>query len=114
MESTDWKSKTYTLDWLQTHAQGCTYIHGFVKGALHFLVHVGVIPEGVQWNRKNANPKTSVDPNNIPAVYLAEVALEWDAEGPSTPLQFISALRAEIAGTSENSVVSETLGELGR
>lgn len=81
---------------------------------VNFLKYSGIIPNDVEWNRKNALPRTSLNKDAIPAGYLAEVAHEWDSDGYSEAQDFVKALEFEIAGTAQNALVTETMEELGR
>jgi hypothetical protein len=44
----------------------------------------------------NRLPRLNLQPDHIPAGYLAEVAYEWDTWGESTPPEFIEAFSAEV------------------
>lgn len=113
----DWKTETYSLGYLESKATLFDYINGGVYddrfGMLNFLKWAGVVPVDVDWKRRNAIPQTSMDANAIPAMYLAEVALEWDDDGVTDAFAFVDMLRAEVSGTPENAIVSETMQELG-
>lgn len=106
----DWTEKTYSLRMLQLVSQDDDQI----KPAIDWLKHIGVIPKDVDWKRRNALTKTSLDPEKIKASYLAELAYDWDQDGPTTPGEFVEALEFEVAGTEKNASVSEVTGNLGR
>ena len=103
----DWTKDTYSLDWLTDKA--ITYSD--MPLAMDFLREVGVVRG--PWGRRNALPRTSLDAQAIPAGYLAEVALTWDDDGESSPVDFVSALAFEVNGTTENDMVGEVLSSLG-
>lgn len=105
----DWKIKTYNIVELSTLA-----FYSAATTAMGFLYEQDIIPDDVIWKRGNSIPRTNISGAAIPAGYLAEVAFSWDKNGPSDPLEFTDALRAEIAGTETNGIIAETLGELGR
>lgn len=105
----DWKDKTFSLAELFKIAD----VHKDTS-AINFLKHAEIIPNDVHWKRGNANTKTNLDPTGIRAGYLAELAYDWDKDGPTTPLEFMEALEFEIRDHPRNRNVSEVLGELGR
>lgn len=106
---TDWKTQTYRLSWLKMQAAR----HPYLSNAMAFLRVVGVVPEDVEFTRRNALPNTCLPAHAIPAQYLAEVANDWDALGPATPSEFINAISFECAGTPQRDVVAQTLAALG-
>lgn len=124
MSSDDtWKKKTFSFDALR--ARGILFDQDRYWGPqnvdpdeaptmLDFLRYAGVVPEGVTWKRKNAQPRNELKPDAIPAVYLAEVAYEWDEEGPSTVAEFLDSLEFEVLGTPRNQLLNETMADLGR
>src|SRR5688572_6442491 len=73
---------------------------------------IGIIPITVEWKRGNRLPNTNLDPRAIPAGYLAEVALDWDKEGRTTPKDFVDTLAFEVSGRPEKISVSEVLSDL--
>lgn len=114
----DWKTKTWSIAYLShaawvwdRHVEAEYYKAGL--SMITFLKWAGVIPLNVEWRRRNAIPQTSINGEAIPGGYLAEVAYEWDDDGVTTARQFTDMLKAEIAGTPENEVISETMQELG-
>lgn len=113
----DWTKETTTLDFLRKSAEiwDESIIHmDHGDHILDFLKYAGLVPLGVQWKRKNSLPRTSLDRNNIPVGYLAEVAYEWDQDGDSTATEFVAAIEFEVAGTASNNLVSEVMEDLGR
>ena len=103
----DWERNTVTFDYLEKHASDEP------MSMVEWLQSFGVIPEGVEFRRRNAIPKT-INPEAIPAGYLAEVALSWDDEGFTSSEAFLFMLQAETNGTSQHDSISETLESLGR
>ena len=105
----DWKTETYGYNWLRKQAAD----HGHMDSAMEFLRAVGVVPADVEYGRATRVVSNSLDPQAIPALYLAEFANDWDNIGPSSPDFFVAALEFECAGSRKRDVVSETLTELG-
>lgn len=105
----DWKAKTYRLSWLRMKA--AEYDHFLNQKA--WLKTIGLLPEDEDFTGMNWLPSTNLNPAAIPARYIAEVANEWDAMGPSSPSEFINALSFECAGTPQRDVVSSLLAALG-
>lgn len=81
--------------------------------AIQFLKDCGVIPTWVTWSRQNHQPSTSVNPENMRAGYLAEVAYEWDRDGWTSASEFVEMLEAETAGTPRNDIIAKTMKGLG-
>jgi hypothetical protein len=106
----DWRYDTISL----TRLWDLSEKHNSIMGAIAFLKLIEVIPESVEWKRGNAIPKTNLNADAIPAGYLAEVAYDWDKDGPSAPWEFVDAIAAECNGTEVNTEVSDVLGQLGR
>ncbi len=114
--SSNWSNKTYSLESIRSaanHYDELT-IEGGKPFAMDFLYWSGIIPQNVDWKRRNAVPRTSLDPDAIPAGYLAEVAYEWDDDGSAPIHAFVNMLAFECLDTRQNSVVNETMTDLGR
>jgi hypothetical protein len=73
-----------------------------------WLKRIGVIPAAVR-----KFPRASdrlVDPNGIPAGYLAGMAYEWDSwGGGATSMQFVSALEFQVRGTKKQKAAESAL-----
>lgn len=102
----DWKTQTYNLEWLKNMAS-----QSLETSAIRFLKGSGIMPWDLDWKRGNAIPRT-LDPNAIPASYLAEVAFDWDKDGASSAKEFIDAIEFEVRGTEKNELAALSLGEL--
>lgn len=112
-----WVEDTYSLAELREKADNYQWfidLSGELPRAMDFLYAEHVIPDGVKWRRRNAVPRTSLDADAIPAGYLAEVAYEWDDDGPAPIHAFLNMLAFECLETPQNSVVNETMTDLGR
>ena len=109
LEST-WRTQTHCLDVLEQLARDTNVI-----SAMHFLVQAGVMPvdAAATWKRRNALPRLGIDPNKLTGEYLAEVAYEWDEDGPSSAIDFVEMLRAETRG-HERDVIIAALDRLGK
>jgi len=81
-------------------------------GVFSFLKNIGVVPWEVNY-MPTRKVRFSLDPNYIPADYLASAAYEWDTWGESQPLDFVEAIEAEIDPKSRD-YVSAFLELLGR
>lgn len=105
----DWMTQTHGFNWLRKQAAD----HDHLDSAMAFLKAVGVVPKGVDFKGQNWLPNLNLNPNAIRARYLAEVANDWDAMGPSTPTQFVGMLEFEVSGSTKRDIVAETLAALG-
>lgn len=118
MPKAEWEKKTVSLDYLRAKATEYDDEYYWTEYGdvtmVTFLRWCHVIPIDVKWKRKNAQPRTELDALAIPAGYLAEVAYEWDQDGPSRAGEFIDSLEFEISGTARNHLLNETMAELGR
>lgn len=104
-----WTKRIVTYDWLKEMAD---LVNPEPLSMVVWLQIIGVIPFSVNWKRGNRVPNTSLDPNNIQAGYLAEVAFDFDQIGHATPTEFLNWLSFEVAGTPENESMKRVLGEL--
>lgn len=109
MEKSEWQKQTVTFDFLKKSAKGFP----LKLPMLTWLRIIGVVPMMLEWRRSNRLPNTNLDPDKIPAGYLAEVAYEWDQDGRTTPAEFIEALAFEVNGTASKNQVASVLRELG-
>lgn len=103
-----WENQTIALATLRDFSAEWTV----PISALEWLKKVGLIPQDVEWTRRNANPKTNMDANRIPLVYLAECAIEWDLDGLTLPSDFVDAISYETTGARRDNIAS-ILGSLG-
>lgn len=111
----EWISEKHSLADLQKKAFDFDEMNqGHDASALSFLQFAKVMPEGMGWSRRNKIPRTSLNADALPAPYLCEVAKEWDDDGHTTATEFIDALSFEIVGTRQNTIVNETMEDLGR
>lgn len=110
MKNSDWQQKIYTFSELRQFA----YVRQDMSRAVDFLKAMQVIPYTVERVPAPDYIKTNLDPEQIPAGYLAALAYEWDSDGPSTPLEFIDSLRPEMMGTAERDNVREQLEMVGK
>lgn len=81
-------------------------------GAFEFLHRVGLVPREVR-SMATAKVKFNIDPEEVPADYLASAAYEWDTWGPSHPEDFIEAMRAEL-NPIRRDFIAAILTSLGR
>lgn len=114
----DWTKESYSLEYLRERAEMYDWLEELAgdyanHNMLQFLVYAEVIPGDVVWKRGNALPRTSLDGKAIPAVYLAEVAFDYDKDGFSDAVDFIRVLEFEVTGTAANDALSEVMSELG-
>lgn len=82
------------------------------QSAFEFLKDVGVVPEHVS-GASPVNVKTSFNPREVPGGYLASAAFEWDSWGPSTPVDFIEVIQAEL-DPEKREYIANLLTALGR
>lgn len=101
----EWMSMTFSLAHLREMARP----FGHLTNVTSWLYRIGVMPD-VQV--RAMNPRVELDPDAIPADYLASVAAEWDEMGPSSPKQFLDALECETRG-SKRDVIVEALSLAG-
>jgi len=116
MVTPKWEDTVYTLDFIRERAEHYDEltIEGGQPFAMDFLYWSHIIPPDVKWRRRNAVPRTSLDPLAIPAGYLAEVAYEWDDDGSAPIHAFVNMLAFECVDSPQNNVVNETMTDLGR
>jgi hypothetical protein len=90
---------------------------------IQWLKILTVMPESVGWRRGARVVQTNLDPNRIPAAYLAELAHDWDLymgerfdyiTPDDTPRDFVAALAFELKGSSKKAAVQSVLDSLGR
>lgn len=108
----DWTRRNISLPFIREKAHEWDSNHD--SGMMDFMRWAGLVPRDTVFTRRNSLPRTSLDPNFIPVVYLAEVANEWDEDGYSTAVDFVDAIEFEVSGTNKNTLVSEVMGELGK
>src|SRR5512133_144322 len=106
-----WRDRTYTLAFLRRSAS----INREYTTVLPWLREIGVLPaDETNYPTKCWRVRTDLDGTRIPAEYLVASAAEWDSWGPSSPLDFINALRAECVGEESHDLVAGVLTLLGR
>lgn len=110
MKKSAWMNELWTFDQLNQFAQ----VRKDRTSAVDFLKSVQVIPYEVKNMPSPDYIVTHLDPNAIPAGYLASLAYEWDKDGPSSPGEFIDALRPELKGSPQRDVVHEQLEAAGK
>lgn len=94
----EWMSTTFSLAQLREMARP----FGHLTNITSWLYRIRVMPDV---RVRAMNPKADLDPNAIPAGYLASVAAEWDDLGPSSPKQFLDALECETRGAKRDVVI---------
>lgn len=105
----------HSIEKLKRLASQCdTARKGKPLPALLFLQMAEIIPYGIEWKKGNSIPKTRLSPDGIQGQYIAEVAYDWDRDGPTTATEFVNALVFEVEGTEENQAVTEVTDSLGR
>jgi len=114
MRMTDWREKTFSLTYIYNSLSIHERWNGEDIPAMEFLKNCMIVPADVVWKRRNSMTRTSLSAAGIPAGYLAELAYDWDKDGPSSPRDFVHALEFEISGHPRNDEVSQVLGSLGR
>ena len=112
--SHEWISKTHKLDILREKSRAYDIAHKASDdgSAFDFLKYAGVVPMNMAWTRKNAIPRTNLNPDALPSGYLAEVAFEWDSDGTTSAGEFLDMLEFEVRGTPSNKRLSEVMEEL--
>jgi hypothetical protein len=100
-----WQEETIKFDVLELMAKMENHAYTYV---LPFLIDVGLLPAEAKV-KSLGDIKTSLDPNEIPAGYLAALAYEWDKDGPTSPVDFVNSLRPELRGSPEREAVQEAL-----
>jgi hypothetical protein len=78
------------------------------------LKAVQVIPYDVVHISAPDYVNTNLNPDGIPAGYLAALAYEWDKDGASSALEFVDSLRPELRGSPEREAVREQLDVAAR
>ena len=104
----EWTRQTTTFDYLKSKTKGFPTKMSMVA----WLKLIGVVPLTAEWRRGNRLPNTNLNPDFLPAGYLAEFAYDWDKDGRTTPAEFLDALAFEVQGTKQKAVVNEVLAEL--
>lgn len=107
--SRDWQEHSVSLSSIKRQARE---LEPWEWGVFGFLQNIGVVP----WSVKSvaaSKVRLNIDPENVPAGYLASVAYEWDSWGKSQPSEFISMLEAEL-DPNKRDFVSAILTGLGR
>lgn len=104
----EWQKQTTTFDHLKKKSKGFPA----AMSMLTWLRLIGVIPLTVEWRRGNRLPNTNLNPDAIQAGYLAELAVDWDKDGRTTPADFLEALSFEISGTRNKQELNKVLSEL--
>lgn len=110
MKKSAWTKQLWTFDHINQFAQ----VRTDLTSAVDFLKSIQVIPYDVKSMPAPNYIVTRLDPQSIPAGYLASLAFEWDADGPSSPSEFVDALRPELKGSPEREVVREQLETAGK
>jgi len=110
LQNLDWKDKNWSYEELENFAIG----NGFSGSILAWLQYVGVIPADVRWRRAPMSIYNGLDRDAIKARVLAELAYEFDGEGPGTPLEYLEWLQYEIKGHPKREQLMAVLATLGR
>jgi hypothetical protein len=105
MTTSAWQSRLFSFKDLRQFAA----VRKNDSRAVEFLKAVLVIPYEVERVPAPDYVNTNLNPDSIPAGYLAALAYEWDKDGPSTALEFVESLRPELAGSPERDAVREQL-----
>jgi len=107
-----WESRTLTFDWLRRYAAEFDHFGSSVE----WLYAIGVIPNDVRAIPKmpNSGIKTELNPDVIPAGYLAASARDFDLMGRANPNEFLDAIECELAGSERHNAVSDLLMALGK
>jgi len=103
-----WETQPVSLTLLRSH---CEHWSENI-GAFEFLHQEGIVPHRVK-TMPAEKVRTTIDPEHIPAGYLASAAYEWDSWGPSHPAEFVSALEAELH-PEKRDLIAKLLTALGR
>lgn len=103
--STDWTKTLFQFDHLNQFAK----VRTDLTSAVDFLKSIQVIPADVVHVPAPDYVNTNLNPEGIPAGYLAALAFDWDKDGPSKPSDFVDSLRPELKGSPEREVVRESL-----
>lgn len=106
----DWDKETWTFDHLNQFAA----VRGEHTSAMAFLKSIQVVPSSVGRVPAADYIVTNLNPNAIPAGYLASLAQDWDNDGESSPQEFVNALRPELRDFPERDAVRDTLEAAGR
>lgn len=104
-----WQERTVEYEQLRKYATQFSHFEYVVP----WLYAIGVLPNDVT-SLPEPTIKTELNPNSIKCGYLAASAFQWDAEGPSSPHDFLDAIEFEIAGSAKKAAAAEALKELGR
>lgn len=104
-----WFERTVEYEQLRTYATQFAHFDSIVQ----WLYAIGVLPNDVK-SLPEPTIKTELNPSSIKCGYLAASAFQWDAEGPSTPHEFLDAIEFELAGSAKKAAAAEALKELGR
>lgn len=108
--SASWTEVLWTFEQVNQFAQ----VRNDLTSAVDFLKSAQVIPYDVTSMPGPDYIITHLDPQGIKAGYLASLAFEWDKDGPSSPADFVDALRPELKGSPEREVVREQLEMAGK
>lgn len=109
MPNSDWTKQTYRFRWLESKASE----YDWMTSVVDWFKGIGLIPASVTY-RKPENVRLGLDPERIEAGYLAACAYEWDSWGPSSPVDFVNAIRCELRGTEQRDLIAGLLTLLGR
>lgn len=110
MKTLDWKQRRFNFNELRQFAA----VRTDETSAFRFLQSIQVVPYEVKRVSAPDYIVTNLDPDSIPAGYLAALAYEWDRDGPSSALEFVDSLRPEMNGTHEREAVREQLERVGQ
>lgn len=108
MTSQNWQDRSVSLNRLA--ALAAPWSHDI--GAFEFLHQAGIVPHEVK-SAPAVKVRLSIDPDFVPAGYLASAAYEWDTWGTSHPEDFVEAMKAEL-NPDRRSFISAILTSLGR
>lgn len=110
MSTANWVNVSLSLSHLRRLSEQPGW--GATFPAFEFLREVGAVPEDVR-SIASEKVRLSLDPEAVPAGYLAAAAYEWDTWGPSHPSDFIEAMENELLPHRRDYIAS-LLTELGR
>jgi hypothetical protein len=105
--NSDWAQRRFTFNDLKQFAA----VRGNMERAVDFLKAAQVIPYDVVHISAPDYVNTNLNPDAIPAGYLAALAYEWDKDGPidDSALEFVESLRPELRGFPEREAVREAV-----
>lgn len=86
----NWQQRKYSLQWITKQA----YDHQEMDNLLRFLKSIGVVPEDVK--PIQTGRFSLLNPAGISGQQLYDFACDWDAIGPSSPVEMVEAMAYEL------------------